>query len=226
MFSKVFAEIKQKLWRLNAWGTHFKWSAEDGVAPPIPTGIGGRFTVSLSAHRWLLKHISLDDIIKLPIERRVVMPAYFDANKLPDPQKEYVCFIDIMGFQTKILHSVKQASNYMFKLHATLLEAWRTKAYNSIAVYPIMDGAYVTSRHKNDLLNFLSYVYKSKRTLLIFCTKSPLCLHYTLTKRILLLYTFFESAKIRAKGRPRYVMQFNLRFWSPLRASICRLPWR
>lgn len=66
-----------------------------------------------------------------------------------------------MGFQTKILHSVKQASNYMFKLHATLLEAWRTKAYNSIAVYPIMDGAYVTSRHKNDLLNFLSYVFRS-----------------------------------------------------------------
>ncbi len=87
--------------------------------------------------------------------------AFFDAEKMPDPQKEYVCFIDIMGIQSKMAHSIKQSSNYMFKLHATLLEAWRVKGYNSIAIYPIMDGAYITSRLKNDILNLLTSVYNN-----------------------------------------------------------------
>jgi len=89
------------------------------------------------------------------------MVAYFNADLMPNPNKEYVCFIDIMGFQNKMNHSVKQASNFMFKLHSMLLEAWRIKGYDSISVYPIMDGAYITSRKKNELLNLLSLVYNT-----------------------------------------------------------------
>jgi|AGTN01.3.fsa_nt_gi hypothetical protein len=89
------------------------------------------------------------------------MSAYFDAGKLPDAVSEYICFVDIMGIQSKMAHSIKQSGNYVFKLHATILESWRVAGYKSISVYPIMDGAYITSRYKSDLLNFLTYIYKS-----------------------------------------------------------------
>lgn len=87
--------------------------------------------------------------------------AFFDAKKLPAAKKEYVCFIDIMGIQAKMSHSINQSSNFIFKLHATILEAWRTSAYSSISVYPIMDGAYITSKDKAETLNLITNIYKS-----------------------------------------------------------------
>lgn len=87
--------------------------------------------------------------------------AYFDAKNLPAPQKSYVCFMDIMGMQNKMKSSVPQSSNYIFKLHATILESWRNSAYQSISVYPIMDGAYIVSTKKSDMLSLLTTIYKS-----------------------------------------------------------------
>lgn len=89
------------------------------------------------------------------------MFAFFDARKLPEAVDEYVCFVDIMGTQSKMISSMKQSGNYIFKLHATILESWRTSGYKSLSVYPIMDGAYITSKHKNELLNFLTYIFLS-----------------------------------------------------------------
>lgn len=86
--------------------------------------------------------------------------AYFDAQLLPNAKNEYVCFIDILGIQNKMKQSLQQSANYMFKLHSTILEAWRTTAYNCISVYPIMDGAYITSRKKNEMLNLLTRIYQ------------------------------------------------------------------
>lgn len=87
--------------------------------------------------------------------------AFFNAEMLPALQKEYVCYIDILGIQSKMIHSLSQTANYMFKLHATILEAWRTASYNSISVYPIMDGAYITSTREKDILNLITYIYCS-----------------------------------------------------------------
>ena len=86
--------------------------------------------------------------------------AYFDARLLPQPTSEYVCFLDIMGMQSKMQHSLSQASNFMFKLHATILEVLRKSGYESISVYPIMDGAYITSRNRADMLKLLTLVYR------------------------------------------------------------------
>lgn len=94
------------------------------------------------------------------------MSAYFNADKMPNPRKEYVCFIDIMGIQSKMSHSTKQSSNFIFKLHGTLLEAWRSRGYSTISVYPIMDGAYITSTKKDDILNLLTATYNSLSTAL------------------------------------------------------------
>ena len=87
--------------------------------------------------------------------------AFFDATKLPNPRQEYVCFLDIMGIQSKMAHSINQSSNFIFKLHAIILEKWRTSTYNHISVYPIMDGAYITSSSKAEILNLLTQIYSS-----------------------------------------------------------------
>lgn len=87
--------------------------------------------------------------------------AYFNANKLPSAKNEYVCFIDIMGIQSKMSHSINQSSNFIFKLHAIILEAWRTSTYSHISIYPIMDGAYITSSNKSEMQNLLTYIYYS-----------------------------------------------------------------
>ena len=42
--------LKNGTARLSCRRKNPDWSAEDGVAPPIPAGVGGRFAVSLSAH--------------------------------------------------------------------------------------------------------------------------------------------------------------------------------
>jgi hypothetical protein len=89
------------------------------------------------------------------------MSAFFDASKMPEAVDEYVCFVDIMGTQSKMINSMKQSGNYIFKLHATILESWRTSGYKSLSIYPIMDGAYITSRQKSELLNFLTYIFVS-----------------------------------------------------------------
>ena len=80
---------------------------------------------------------------------------------LPPAKDEYVCFIDTMGIQSTMQHSLNNASNYIFKLHATLLEEWRSYASNTISIYPIMDGAYITSKSKEDILAYLTRVFNS-----------------------------------------------------------------
>ncbi len=62
--------------------------------------------------------------------------AYFDAKMLPTPRNEYICFLDIMGMQAKMLQSLKQACNMIFKLHATIIEILRKSGYSGISVYP------------------------------------------------------------------------------------------
>lgn len=87
--------------------------------------------------------------------------AYFNAGLLPEPEKEYVCFIDIMGMQSKMTESIAQASNMVFKLHATILEVLRKSGYTGVSVYPIMDGAYITAKEKNDICNLLTKIYSN-----------------------------------------------------------------
>ncbi|CCY17245.1 putative uncharacterized protein [Eubacterium sp. CAG:786] len=87
--------------------------------------------------------------------------AFFDAKKLPKPKDEYVCFMDIMGIQSKMAHSISQSANYVFKLHSIILEAWRKSTYNHISIYPIMDGAYITSSNKEEMQNLLTYIFRA-----------------------------------------------------------------
>lgn len=86
---------------------------------------------------------------------------YFDVRKLPRPKYEYVAFVDIMGTRTHMRKSVKETANYIFKLHSAIISAWREKPYKNVFVYPVMDGAYITSGNKDSMVNILLRVYRN-----------------------------------------------------------------
>lgn len=84
---------------------------------------------------------------------------FFNNKKLPLPKKEYVAFIDLMGTKNHMCRSVKDTSNFIFKLHAAIVAAWRKSAYQGVFVYPIMDGAYITSKTKENMEKILVKIF-------------------------------------------------------------------
>lgn len=90
--------------------------------------------------------------------------AFFNAEQLPNPKREYVCFLDIMGIQNRMIESIPQTCNMIFKLHSTILTSIRESGYTQMSVYPIMDGAYLSSPRKDDLLRLLTKIYRSLAT--------------------------------------------------------------
>lgn len=80
---------------------------------------------------------------------------YFDGTKMPDAQNEYVLWIDIMGTKSNMSNGVKASSIYICKLHVAILES-KTESLN---IYPVMDGAYVTSTSEDEMKNFIRKVY-------------------------------------------------------------------
>lgn len=86
---------------------------------------------------------------------------FFNERKLPKPRYEYVAFVDIMGTRTHMKKSVRETANFIFKLHSAIISAWREKPYKNVFVYPVMDGAYITSGNKQNMINILLRVYRS-----------------------------------------------------------------
>ncbi len=85
------------------------------------------------------------------------MPNRFNASHLPEPQSEYICWIDVMGTQSIMSRSIKVTANYVFKLHATAVSCTQ----ENVKLYPIMDGLYVSSPSKSAIQAFIKYVFKS-----------------------------------------------------------------
>ena len=83
------------------------------------------------------------------------MPNVFFDNRFLDGKahKEYVAFVDIMGTRTHMKAGVDEAANFIFKLHAAIISAWREKNYGGVFVYPVMDGAYIATKSKLDMIN-------------------------------------------------------------------------
>ena len=86
---------------------------------------------------------------------------FFNEKKLPKARNEYVAFIDIMGTRTHMKKSVRESANFIFKLHSGIISAWREKPYKNVFVYPVMDGAYITSGNKENMINILLRVFRS-----------------------------------------------------------------
>ena len=85
---------------------------------------------------------------------------YFNGQYLPRAKKEYIAFIDIMGTRTHMSKSVMESANFIFKFHAAIISAWREQAYPGVFVYPVMDGAYITSKNKSNLIKILLRVFR------------------------------------------------------------------
>ena len=93
---------------------------------------------------------------------------YFNVRKLKGKaHKEYVAFVDIMGTRTHMKKSVYESANFIFKLHAAIISAWREKNYHGVAVYPVMDGAYITARSKGDIINIMLRIYRELAKLFV-----------------------------------------------------------
>lgn len=81
---------------------------------------------------------------------------YFNAKHLPPPENEYVCWLDLMGTKSIMSNSMYMSGNFIFKLHATVLE----KKLEDIKLYPIMDGVYITTPSKDTLIKYLVSVFR------------------------------------------------------------------
>ena len=92
---------------------------------------------------------------------------FFDERQLPKIKNEYVAFVDIMGTQTHMKKSVKETANFIFKLHSAIIAAYREKPYKNVFIYPVMDGAYITSGKIDDMKNILIRIYRSLAELFV-----------------------------------------------------------
>lgn len=80
---------------------------------------------------------------------------YFDSRHLPDPTTEYVVWVDVRGIQSAMGRSISIAANFVFKLHLAILDSLR----EGISSYPVMDGAYLSSTSKDDIIKVLCGIF-------------------------------------------------------------------
>ncbi|MBO5804572.1 MAG: hypothetical protein J6R25_05835 [Bacteroidales bacterium] len=77
---------------------------------------------------------------------------------------QYVCWIDTMGTQNTMSESLAKSANFILKLHAVIIES--AKHYNnSVTIYPVMDGAYLTSPNKKDMTCVIKRIYNNLYTI-------------------------------------------------------------
>lgn len=82
---------------------------------------------------------------------------YFDSNRLGEPQFCYVLWLDVMGSANQMVRSLPISANFIFKLHCAVLEAFEEGGSpTSIRLYPVMDGAYVTSERRAPLQGLIN----------------------------------------------------------------------
>lgn len=88
---------------------------------------------------------------------------YFNDANFPDMKNEYVLWVDIMGTKNSMSSSVRTSSIFIFKLHVAIMEAIN----RDIHVYPMMDGAYVTTKNEKSMSAFIKKVFNSLSDTLI-----------------------------------------------------------
>lgn len=83
--------------------------------------------------------------------------SYVNDKVIPTASNEYVLWVDIMGTKNKMFSSVKTASIFMLKLHTAILQ----NLTSDLIAYPLMDGAYITSKSKNAMTCFITKLFAS-----------------------------------------------------------------
>jgi cold shock CspA family protein len=88
----------------------------------------------------------------------VMRPIYFNSALLGEPDYDYVCWLDVMGTRNQMLRSLPISASFIFKLHCGILEAAEEVGLDNgdVRLYPVMDGAYITSSHRAPLQGLLN----------------------------------------------------------------------
>jgi len=77
----------------------------------------------------------------------------------PALKPKYVCWIDIMGMKSMLRRSVTTASIMICRFQKLLNNI--AQSNDNIKIYPIMDGAYITTSDKSKLESFLNEIYNN-----------------------------------------------------------------
>lgn len=83
---------------------------------------------------------------------------YFDARALGNPKREFVFWVDCMGTQCFMQRSIDTAANFIFIFQSIV--ASKCASYTDVHVYPVMDGAYITSPKSSDILVLAGNIMK------------------------------------------------------------------
>lgn len=81
-------------------------------------------------------------------------PAYFDARKLANPCKRYVCWLDLVGAANAMRLSLPRAANFVAKIHVAGQRALVGKV--GLRAYPAIDGVYAVTEKKASIEAFLT----------------------------------------------------------------------
>jgi hypothetical protein len=87
-----------------------------------------------------------------------VRPPYISLKNLPNPIKQYVAWIDIMGTKSFYKKTSKSPMLYILKLHACAEAAIRTK--NGLTYYPVADGLFLTHNERAPLLTAVKEIFQ------------------------------------------------------------------
>lgn len=84
---------------------------------------------------------------------------FININKLPDGQKEYVSWVDIMGTKNMFIKSDKCPTLYILKLHKAAEKILNNYNDKNFTYYPVIDGFYLVSSDKNLLVDTLKKLF-------------------------------------------------------------------
>jgi hypothetical protein len=81
---------------------------------------------------------------------------FFDERELKPPKASYVAWVDMMGTRNAMSQSLAASANHIGRVHAAII---RSKDLGC-CVYPVMDGAYITSEKQAPMLATLRGFFK------------------------------------------------------------------
>ncbi|SEW22886.1 hypothetical protein [Natrinema salifodinae] len=81
---------------------------------------------------------------------------YTDSEQLSGITEEYVCWLDLMAVRGTMSRSLETSAITILNLHVAIDDALDRE---TMTHYPIMDGVYLTSENKWDMLNTLGDIF-------------------------------------------------------------------
>lgn len=102
----------------------------------------------------------------MPTPEQMAERPYFNAEQLTQPLNEYVAWFDVVGTRSHLTQSHLRAANFFAKIHLAAIRA----AGDTVRLYPVMDGVYVTSASRRSMLDFVRAFYRL--LVITFCAES------------------------------------------------------